>query len=229
MWIFYSSLIQKPLDHSKIICLDVFFMVEKIVTDDGFIEEIKKITPIELVFVKQEALKELHDCYSVICKSDTDEDIKRYLANYTAIRLVGWIENYFKNSVIWLIDYYNLTYDEFKIEFNLLDLKTIQSTQDFTAGKIVSRKLNFQNLGKIMGAMNSILKINDFSDRLEKQGVNLGRIQQILDARHKIVHDFQSSGWDHNACLEAKQDVMRFIFSSNSIVTSRIEEIESKK
>ncbi len=199
-------------------------MVEKIVTDEGFIEEIKKIIPKELVFVKEEALKEIHDTYSLICKDDTTDDVRRYLANYTAIRLVGWIENYFKNSVIWLIDYNDLTYEEFKIEMRLPELKTIQNSKDFTAGKIVSRKLNFQNLGEIIGAMNSILKINNFSERLQEAGVDLGRIQQILDARHKIIHNFQSSGWDHNDCLEAKQHVMKFIFSSSSLIITKLAE-----
>jgi len=203
-------------------------MPEKLQTDKEFIDKISKISPKELYFVKTEALTELNATLDLI-KSNITDDQRRCLTNYFAVRLVSWIENYFKNSVIWLIDYYDLTYEEFKIEFELADLKKIKSTQDFTAGKIVSRKLNFQNLGKIMGAMNSILKIKDFSDRLEKQGIDLGRIQQILDVRHAIIHDFQSSGWDHNACLEGKQDFMRFIFASNSIITSRIKEIESAK
>lgn len=200
-------------------------MVEKIATDEGFLEEIQKIVPKEQVFVKQEALKELTDTYSEICANSTKDDIRKYLTNYFIIRLVGWIENYFKNSVIWLIDYYNLSYDEFKLELKLPDLKKIQQAQDFTAGKIVSRKLNFQNLGEIFGAMNAILGIHDFAQRLEQEKVTIGEIQDILEIRHKVIHNFESSNWDHNRCLQSKQAVMKFIFSSNIVVINRLKEL----
>lgn len=200
-------------------------MPEKLRTDEEFIEKISKISPKELFFVKTEALTELNATLALI-KSDITDDQRRCLTNYFAVRLVSWIENYFKNSVIWLIDHYGLEYPDFKLELKLPDLKKIQKAENFTAGKIVSKEMNFQNLGIIFGTINSILQINDFSDRVEKQNVDIGRISQILQIRHEIIHNFGNCGWNPDQCLEAKQTVFQLIYFCNQITIARLKELE---
>ena len=200
-------------------------MREKIQTDKEFIDKIKKIYPKELYFVKNEALTELNATLSLI-ESDITDDQRRCLTNYFAVRLVSWIENYFKNSVIWLIDHYGLEYPDFKLELKLLALKEIQKAKDFTAGKVVSRKINFQNLGIIFGTINSILQIKDFPDRLKQQTVDIERISQILGVRHEIIHNFGNCGWDSKQCLEAKQSVFQLIYFCNQITIERLKELK---
>jgi len=171
------------------------------------------------------ALTELEATHSLIKSSDSSEEQKRCLTNYFAIRLVGWIENYFKNSVIWLIDHYELEYPDFKLELKLPELKKIQKAKEFTAGKIVSRQLNFQNLSVVLGTMNSILQITDFGKRLKDQKVDLERIEQILQTRHKIIHNFNNSGWTPEDCVHAKLTVFQLIYFSNLITIERLKEM----
>ena len=200
-------------------------MRSKLDTDEEFISQISKISPKELYFVKQEALTELDAILSLIKSSESTDDQKRCLTNYFVIRLVGWIENYFKNSVIWLIDHYGLEYPDFKLQLKLSDLKKLQKAGEFTAGKIVSRELNFQNLFVTLGTINSILQITDFGKRLETQTVDLGRIDQILQVRHTIIHNFGNSGWTPEQCLDAKRSVFLLIYFSNQITIERLKEI----
>lgn len=169
-------------------------------------EEIKKRLEISSSEVNSLMLSEIIEIIYLFDNEKIEPKIKSSLSNYVVIRLISSIEHFFKNKVRELIDEQKLIPDGIfsnnEITISLEDFDQIKTEQKITKGRIISWATNFQSLDQIDFIMSKLLNIRGFRNEIgklhhilafagEKEGTKfeLGKLHELFELRHKIVHE----------------------------------------
>jgi hypothetical protein len=173
-------------------------------------------------------------------ENEFDSDMIKSLSNYVVIRLVSAIESFFRNRARELIDEENANVlgiypnNEMKISINELD--KIKNDK-ISKGRIIVSGINFQNLKEVYNVFNHLLEIKNFEKEIKKKKGNtvkvygdfynfeVGRIEELLDIRHKIIHEMTDTEFNFKKLREYLANCVILFAISDSILDER----ESKK
>jgi len=162
-----------------------------------------------------------------------DDKMKECLCNYFIIRLIGLIENFCKKEVEHLIDEKELPYDDLILSISLSDLKKITKNGKISPGKLVTAVLNLQDPTVINSTFSKLLQVNDYFEELKKHLSLMEdwqkNFRELLQLRHKIVHENYSAGvFDRGGLFRKRLIYMNFTVASSGIFIVQLKKLGKK-
>lgn len=206
--------------------------------------EIKKQFKKATLYIEDDTVQEI----SVILDRDWDElegELYHGLFNYVVIRLVSAIENYFKNRARELIDNderdVSGIFEKNEIIIYLHELDDIPSG-NITKGQIVSYGVNFQKFSEINRVFTKLLELENFENEVRKANTafvfspnqeqiifNLDKILELIDSRHKIVHEMTNFEGDLKELKRYFANCIMLFSISNTIISKKLRKSKPKK
>jgi len=150
------------------------------------------------------------------------------LSNYVIISYVRYIESYFKNLAIGLIDGAGQESPELNVTFSIRELAEIKEDGDITAGKIFASETNFQRLDVINSVFSTLLGQDFFKMINQKTDVDWKKLHEIIDERHEIIHESKDFSKDYEQLHGYGHEIMKFIIISSNIVTKFINDLTNE-
>jgi len=211
-------------------------MARRVTIDDRTIEQIMSSSNDELSVMIRNVGAELIEVLKYIDKIenekssskrvDEDQGFANSLKIYLIIRLVTTLETTCRKAFILLIDEFDKVFDS-TIETSFNNLKTINKEQTITLGKIVASSLNFQKFESsdkeldVFKIFTKVLDVDVFAKLVDEDSkIPLMRpvIEDLVNERHRLVHEISFTDWDIQKIKLAFFDVFSFLKSLGNVI-----------
>ncbi len=195
-------------------------MVKKFKLDEKILGKLKKSTSRDLDEVLSKTIDE-HVALGKIYDTIDDESVKQSIRNYIIIRSVSYFEKILKQDFTNKVDLEELDYDA-DLTFTIKDLKQWKKNKiNYSIGEIIANNLNFQNVNQINKNMSELFKI-DFFELMSKKANHfseiLENVQNLLEERHKIIHDCQNTSFDMKTIAILDASATAFLYHHSGVM-----------
>jgi len=195
-------------------------MTKPIKFDSSLVEKIKRNIPDELYNIYNRGIDEINKLDEMLGDGNIDTAKKDIIRNYYVIRLISLLETFLRNSFIIILDTYEPNFKT-SITMDLKDLITLRKRRDkFTNGEIVANSLNFQQFdrnkggGSAYGIFSELFEMDLFTEMTRRNNEMLDidkNLVDLLNERHRIVHDFQQTLHTHEMLKVCADSIKLFI------------------